>query len=296
VPGFPADDGTVKPKDRIPMITRCAEALSGHNWVELDMILGEHRIPTLSTWNGDKYDYGIAMLQQADDEQLVDIHDYFFGTIVADESLQPWAPGHFRLFLSHIAREKAYASELKYHLARFGVDGFVAHEDIEPAKPWVDVIQAALQSCDALAALLHPGFHESNWCDQEVGYCLGRGRLVISLRLGLDPYGFIGLTQALTPSGTYVGQTAREIVAVVLSEEGTRVEMADALVNRLVKSDSYTCTRDCFELLIKHYALVTTDHLERIEAARRDNDQVRDYMKTDTYLSDLRDLVDPSPF
>lgn len=83
-------------------------------------------------------------------------------------------------------------------LAKRSIDAFVAHDSIEPTEDWKAVILHALASCDACLALLTPGFHESVWCDQEVGFCIARDVLVIPLNFGLMPYGFFGSYQALS--------------------------------------------------------------------------------------------------
>lgn len=76
----------------------------------------------------------------------------------------------------------------------------MAHEDIKPTQQWLDEIENALGSMDALVALMTEGFHDSNWTDQEVGFAFGREVPIISVRLGTDPYGFIGKFQALSCS------------------------------------------------------------------------------------------------
>jgi hypothetical protein len=85
-------------------------------------------------------------------------------------------------------------------MADYGVDGFVAHTTIEPTSEWIDVIQLALRTCHAMVAMLTDDFATSRWCDQEVGFCVGRGILIVPVRMGIDPYGFIGRYQGLTPS------------------------------------------------------------------------------------------------
>lgn len=85
-----------------------------------------------------------------------------------------WKPGYFRLFISHLSEYKVSAANLKGCLQNFGIDGFVAHEDITPSKEWEQEIEAALFSMDALCAIVAPGFEKSRWCDQEVGIALGR--------------------------------------------------------------------------------------------------------------------------
>ena len=102
-----------------------------------------------------------------------------------------------RLFLSHKAQYKEHVSALKEQLARYGVCAFVAHEDIEDDEEWQPEIELALNSMDVLVALLTEDFHDSLWTDQEVGFAKGRDVPVIGVRLGCDPYGFIGKKQGV---------------------------------------------------------------------------------------------------
>lgn len=102
-----------------------------------------------------------------------------------------WEPFHLKLFLSHLSVFKVTTRELQKALCKFGISAFVAHVDIEPTREWQNEIEAGLYSMDALAAILMPGFKESDWTDQEIGVAIGRGVLVIPLIRGLTPYGFI---------------------------------------------------------------------------------------------------------
>ena len=118
--------------------------------------------------------------------------------VLEDSQTRIWGTGAaFRLFLSHKSEVKKETAELKDRLQIFGVSCFVAHEDILPTKAWQDEIENALASMDGFAALLTESFHESEWTDQEVGYALARGVPMIAVRLGKDPYGFIGRFQGL---------------------------------------------------------------------------------------------------
>jgi hypothetical protein len=89
-----------------------------------------------------------------------------------------WTAGKLRLFVSHVSRIKTSATRLKAALDTFGVDAFVAHEDIEPTQEWALELELelelALRSMHALCAIVTPDFHTSLWCDQEVGFALGR--------------------------------------------------------------------------------------------------------------------------
>ncbi len=117
----------------------------------------------------------------------------------------------FRLFISHISKDKLKATRLKEALKPYDIAGFVAHEDIHPTLAWQDEIERALLTMDAFIAVHTPGFSQSIWTQQEIGFALGRGVKVISFKMGEDPTGFIGKHQAL-PRGT---RTADEIATEI---------------------------------------------------------------------------------
>jgi len=109
-----------------------------------------------------------------------------------------WGDGGYRVFLSHKAGVKRKVAALSDALRPFGISAFVAHDNIRVTKEWQDEIENALGSADAFVALLTEKFHASEWTDQEVGFALGRGIPLICVKLGRDPYGFIGKFQALS--------------------------------------------------------------------------------------------------
>ena len=111
-----------------------------------------------------------------------------------------WEEGHFRIFISHKAKVKIKASCLSDSLKDFGISCFVAHEDINPTKKWQNEIENALRTMNTFVALLTERFHDSDWTDQEVGFAFGTGVPIISVKLGQNPYGFIGKFQALSCS------------------------------------------------------------------------------------------------
>lgn len=147
-----------------------------------------------------------------------------------------WAPFHFKLFLSHLSSFKKTASLLQSALKAYGISGFVAHVDIEPTKEWLEEIEAGLSSMDALAAILMPGFKESSWTDQEVGFAVGRGVLIIPIIRGLDPYGFISKYQGLHAEGKLVADVADNIFKILTASPKTREKMLSCLVETSLKS------------------------------------------------------------
>ncbi|WIM06798.1 MAG: toll/interleukin-1 receptor domain-containing protein [Candidatus Nitricoxidivorans perseverans] len=129
-------------------------------------------------------------------------------------------------FLSHKSEVKREVSELKDRLRLFGISCFVAHEDIHPTKAWQHEIENALASMDGFVALMTESFHESDWTDQEVGFAFARGVPMIAVRLGKDPYGFIGKFQGLSSTWS---NSAEGIVKVLIKYDRMFSAYAEAL-------------------------------------------------------------------
>ena len=185
-----------------------------------------------------------------------------------------WEEGHFRLFISHLTTAGGVAHNLKEALSAFNISCFVAHDDIEPTRHWQDEIEEALLSMDALAALLTPGFHESKWTDQEVGYAMGGGRLVLPIRHGVDPHGFIGKYQGYTiRAGANPGSIASDLVKILSRNPSSSRQMAAALVSRLESSYSFADAASTMSRL-EECPVIPEELLIRIEASEESNGQV----------------------
>lgn len=193
----------------------------------------------------------------------------------SDEDLgRIWDDGFLHLFLSHVSAHKGAVSKLKKELWIYGVSGFVAHEDIEPTKEWVKEIELALNSAHALVALLTPDFHESKWTDHEVGVAFARGILIIPVRLGCDPYGFMGRTQAFTGELNKVDELASGMVGILLKHPATTKLMKEVLTVALERTWSYSNAKKVSLAIIATTGF-TQEQLERIRAACKDNSQVK---------------------
>lgn len=159
-------------------------------------------------------------------------------TLFESGTYQGWRNGYFRMFISHITSRKKQASNLKNALEEYGITSFVAHEDINPTKEWQKEIQKALNSMDCMAAMLYDGFHQSNWCDQEVGIALGRNITVLPLLPDSDPYGFLGEYQGIKIKGMYPEALAKEIFKILCDNTNTRSKYLSCLTNLLLSSSS----------------------------------------------------------
>ena len=202
-------------------------------------------------------------------EQLADI------VVARSERPVPqfWAPGQFRLFISHVTSFRQRATALRQALSRFHISGFVAHETIEPGELWQREIEAALRSMDAMAALITPDFHDSTWTDQEVGWALGSGIYVLPVRRGADPYGFLGEVQGIQGLDKKVSEVAEEIFETLLRLSQTKEALLEAIVAGFERSESYKVSHQNITLL-ERARTIPESLLRRIEVAARSNEQV----------------------
>lgn len=183
-----------------------------------------------------------------------------------DATKRIWGDKGFRVFLSHKSEVKKETAALKDELKLFGISCFVAHEDIHPTKTWQDEIENALASMDCFVALMTEKFHDSNWTDQEVGYAVARGIPIIAVRLGKDPYGFIGKFQALSSDWS---TAADEIARILIKNE----QMTGAYLAALRSCPNFDSGNRLAKVL-PNIEKLSESQIDTLVAAYNENDQV----------------------
>lgn len=187
--------------------------------------------------------------------------------VATDAENRVWGNEGYRVFLSHKNEVKKETAKLKEILKPFGISGFVAHEDIYPTQEWQDEIENALFSMDAFVALLTEGFHDSVWTDQEVGVAFGRGVPIISVKLGKDPYGFIGKFQALSCSWD---DAAKEIVKILVRHD----KMLNAYIGAVERCPSFGHGNILAEIL-SHIDKPSDQQVSWLISAFNENEQLQ---------------------
>ncbi|MEH6446603.1 MAG: toll/interleukin-1 receptor domain-containing protein [Oceanospirillaceae bacterium] len=253
-----------------------AELQSRMTFSDIDTYFRGHGVPTQDDYpHNSKRSYAKDMLASIDEELLLTIAgelelvDVPSGAEVVRE-IGFWKAGHFRLFLSHLASFKIQTSHLQTALRKYAISSFVAHEDIEPTKEWQNEIEAGLKTMDALAAILMPGFQESKWCDQEVGVAVGRDILIIPIRRGLDPYGFIGKYQGIQAQEKNIGEVAKAIFETLVKSTKTKNRILISLSGALSNA---TTSEEAIEKvsIFKSIEGVPSDILENLKLQVTDN-------------------------
>ena len=260
--------------ERLELIDRIGRELQSRmSYGEIDVDLKAYGIDTKKQTSGvnSKWVYSKELLSGEPESTILRIADELgvpHSHVVAEpgRALEAtfWEPFHFRLFLSHLSAFKATTGQLQRALRKFGISAFVAHVDIEPTHEWLNEIEAGLHSMDALAAILMPGFKESNWTDQEVGIAVGRGVLVIPIIRGLNPYGFISRYQGLNVVGKKLSEVAAEIFRILVTSPKTRSRMLSCLTETTLQSKSES--EALFKLRrIAEVKNLPIDHLQKLK-------------------------------
>lgn len=221
-----------------------------------------------------KWVYVKELLANVDENTILTIAEelelnHNYSSAIPKESTV-WKAGHFKLFLSHLASFKSNTAKLQQTLKKYAISSFVAHEDIEPSKEWLIEIESALHTMDAMATILMPGFKESNWCDQEVGFAVGKNVLIIPIRRGLDPYGFIGKYQGIQAMNKSIGEVAKEIFQTIVNSPKTREKMLSSLSNAISQSTDIQDATEKVELL-KTVNNIPLDIIEKIKESVTEN-------------------------
>ena len=270
---------SLSPSQKVHVISEIARRLGNQEWSLIDLTLRQFGLPWTDTWHGnDRSSYVIEMIGRADDGDLIAL-SHHLGYELTSSRLQVeptfWEAGFSRIFVSHLARFRGFAGEIQQEMLLHGMSSFVAHNDIEPTTEWQDEIELALASCDAMLVLLHPGFHKSHWTDQEIGYAMGRGIMIATVRLGTDPYGFIGRFQALDGQGKTPEELARELFRILRRHRMTRRAVAHGVVECFCQSISYKAAKRNMRLLegLAHWDASLSN---RARAAVKENDQLRE--------------------
>jgi hypothetical protein len=198
----------------------------------------------------------------------------FFELGELDCQEKTWRTARLRLFISHVSDAKAELAPLTTELERYGIHSFLAHEAIEPAKNWREVLLDSLDTMDALLSFHSKGFRDSEWCAQEVGFAFGLGVPVIPVLHGELPCGFESAVQGIKWKADSAKEVAAKIVTILQDDEDTAIALGDALARELKFAGSFDYSDFCVAALGKCGEL--SDKARRsIELALLLNDQVR---------------------
>ena len=90
----------------------------------------------------------------------------------------------FQAFLSHSSRDEHLVGRTRDHVEAAGIQLYLAEHDPHPGLALSQKIQRAIDDSHVVVLLLTPNSYDSAYVNQEVGYALRAGKLVVPL---VDP-------------------------------------------------------------------------------------------------------------
>ena len=132
-------------------------------------------------------------------------------------------------------------------------------------------LEECLRTCDAVAYLASQASNGSDWCQQEVGWGLGRGVPVVPVALGADPTAILGERQAV--DGHDLSVAAEKVVRILMRNPATAMRAVDGLVHALGESRSFDVSNRIASCL-RDAPVFNREQAKGVEAAISSNDQV----------------------
>lgn len=180
-----------------------------------------------------------------------------------------------RAFISYSTEDKIIAGKIKQGLEVYGIETFLAHEDIDPAAEWELVILDNLESTDVFVAIITDSFSTSKWTDQESGIAFTKGKVIIPISIGgKHPYGFIGKYQSLKFNTDSRSIDCEEIIkAVIKRKPQLETQILDSLIKSFITVNSWESAKNKARLLLS-FDKISKQQINDIFQGVLTNDQI----------------------
>jgi TIR domain-containing protein len=184
----------------------------------------------------------------------------------------PRKPIQLGAFISYSAQEKIYGGAVKRVFEEFGIDSFLAHEDLEVSQEWRNRILEELARYQIFVLLLSKAFRESQWAPQEIGLIVGRPDvLVIPLSIdGQMPFGFISHLQGRKIASL---ETIDELLIPPLGKAHPHA-VIPGMIRRIERAGSYRYAEYVMKPLVPLFRELNAKELDALVEASIENGQV----------------------
>lgn len=181
-----------------------------------------------------------------------------------------------KAFISYSTVDKLIGAEVKDILARFGIEGFLAHDDIRVSEEWKQRIVDELSKPDIFISLLSDNFKNSDWAPQELGIAYIRNILIIPLCLDETlPFGFIDHLQ-----GKPIAERNIPLIYLIKPIVDKFPEyMIPKVIEELGKACNFRYAESVMELLVPYFDDFQQEHINKFVDFSIKNRQVWDAVK-----------------
>lgn len=194
-----------------------------------------------------------------------------------------------KVFISYSVTDRKLAKHVKKCLLTYGLNVFLAHDDIEASSQWSTVILTTLKESDIFLPLLTDAFTASKWTDQETGIALANGKLIVPLKVHRDPYGFIGAIQAQKLNPEDPRPACARIAKIVGKNTKLQESFLDGLIQMFADSYSFEEAGRRAEMLLD-FEGYTPQQVRQVLLATIENDQIYQSFKACRHIGDFVDL------
>lgn len=204
-----------------------------------------------------------------------------------------------RFFISYSSKEKEIAGALKKVLEEYGVEVFVAHDDITPSDEWVGAIIGNLHNTHVFIPLLSYNFLHSEWTDQEIGIAFALNKYIIPVKIDIDPKGFIRDLQALKTGeldDTEIFKIGAEIISIIdgidkhaydAYEMNFHELLYNSIIIKFILSDSFESAKNNYRILSRYADNFNPEQLNALFYWSMRNGQIYDNFTACPYIKSL---------
>jgi hypothetical protein len=175
-------------------------------------------------------------------------------------------------FISYQTSNKDIAGKLKNILTDYGIDSFLAHEDIDVSEEWQAEIIKYLEKTTIFFCILSKNYLESIYCMQESGVAAFRSMTIIPLTVdGTSPPGFISKYQAKRI--TFDELSIKDVIPGLLKydkNEGIRI-----IIKLIGQSGTYKDAEKNFEYILPVLDKLTDEQADNLLDKILSNGQVK---------------------
>jgi len=178
------------------------------------------------------------------------------------------------VFLSHADEDKKTARMIANEMMKYGIDVFVAHDDIEIGADWKSILMEKISQCDVFVVLLTKNFHQARYTDHEVGMAVYLKKRIMPITFDKSStYGFMSDSQAKPISEEIDPDELKNISDIIIaySDEGKR--QMDELIQGFKESQTYV-ESNAFARVIFQRRKFHPDQINALADAWISNDQI----------------------
>jgi len=192
-----------------------------------------------------------------------------------------------KVFLSYSTIDKILTGKIKNYLEDYGLEVFLAHEDIAPSAEWQKVVLQNLENCDVFIPIITENFKSSEWTDQEIGIALAKGKFIIPLSIDIVPYGFLNKLQSLKLGSKPIYLSCEEIIKILKGNSKFERLLLNSVIKTFLNSGNFKEARNKSRILLKFDDTFTAEQIDEIIRGSIQNNQIYNSFGAQKVLEEL---------